>query len=169
MAREIALTRGMVAIVDDEDFERLSAFNWQAVEGRRGAFYASRCVAAWEGLGVRVRQMQRDVLDPEGRVPRTLIADHRDGNTLDCRKHNLRWATFEQSNRNRRVHLNNQSGFRGVFKDTQTGRWRAQIRAEGRRISGGRHETPEAAAAAYNALALKHHGADAQLNIIGNT
>ena len=34
MAREIPLTQGKVAIVDDEDFERLSRFKWYAVRQR---------------------------------------------------------------------------------------------------------------------------------------
>lgn len=164
MTKFIPLTRGMVALVDDEDFDRLSAFSWSAVKGRRESFYASRGVGVGEPLMVRTRQMQRDVLDPLGEVPSHILADHRNGDTLDCRKENLRWASFEESNRNRRILASNTSGYRGVWKNKT--RWRASIRAEGRLIQGGGYATPEEAAAAYNALALQYHGPDAKLNVV---
>ena len=41
LAREIPLTRGMVALVDPQDYDRLMQWKWQAVKGRN-TFYASR-------------------------------------------------------------------------------------------------------------------------------
>ena len=39
--KEIQLTQGQVALVDDADFERLNQFKWHAVKGRN-TFYAYR-------------------------------------------------------------------------------------------------------------------------------
>ena len=36
MSKEIELTKGYIAIVDDEDFPFLSRFSWQAVQSERG-------------------------------------------------------------------------------------------------------------------------------------
>lgn len=35
MTKEIQLTRGMVAIVDDDDFERANQFKWYATKGKK--------------------------------------------------------------------------------------------------------------------------------------
>lgn len=34
--REIELTKGLIAFVDDEDFERVNAFSWQGKVDKRG-------------------------------------------------------------------------------------------------------------------------------------
>jgi len=44
--REIPLTQGKVALVDDEDFEELSRYKWRAHKGDEGMFYAVR--TAWD-------------------------------------------------------------------------------------------------------------------------
>lgn len=43
--KNIWLTQGQVAIVDDEDYEKLSAYNWYAVKFK-GGFYARRSLSA---------------------------------------------------------------------------------------------------------------------------
>lgn len=167
---EISLTRGMVALVDDEDLGWLSAFFWQAVEGRNGAFYAARAVyvSRREG-GPRQfsRQMQRDVLERiAGAAPAGTKADHRNGNTLDNRRRNLRWATDSISNINRGLFRSNQSGYRGVTLDKRKGLYQARLKVNGQTYLGGWHRTAEAAALAYNRLALEHHREHARLNAV---
>lgn len=169
MAREISLTNGVVAVVDDQDYEWLNAFRWVPIAGRRGAVYAMRTakrIRADGTLGWTSRQMQRDVLDPDWTAPRSMLVDHIDGNTLDCRRSNLRWATYEESNRNRRIHLRNKSGYRGVYQRAPDQGFVAQVHADGRRRRSPVYATPEEAALAYNYLALKYHGKDAVLNVV---
>lgn len=108
--------------------------------------------------------MQREVLDPDWSQPRTMLVDHRNGDTLDNRRSNLRWVTFSQSNMNRRVRSDSISGYRGVVRRKGCVRWHAYIKVDGRRHYGGYHDTPEQAALAYNELALKFHGEFARLN-----
>jgi len=171
MTKRIALTRGMFALVDDEDFARLSAFKWRAVEGRCGCFYASRSIPTLRNgrKGQSSREMQRDVLDPDFKVSGRTKADHRNGDTLDNQRGNLRWATNVVNRLNSRIHGRNGSGYRGVHFVPKRGLYRAQLAIEGRRLCGGYHATAEAAAAAYNALALAHHGPEARLNPIPTT
>ncbi|MFL5287944.1 MAG: HNH endonuclease [Rhodopila sp.] len=169
--REIKLTNGMVAVVDDEDYERLAAFRWSATEGRRGDFYAVRMATVVGVDGSRksvCRQMQRDVLDLEMKMPGSIMADHRNHDTLDNRRSNLRWLTANESALNRRLYLNNRSGYRGVHFCQANGKYRAQIGVRRRRFTTGYFATAELAAAAYNRLALQHHGKHARLNVIPN-
>ena len=42
--KEIKLTRGYVAIIDDEDFERVSTIHWQCMPNRYGKIYAKGCL-----------------------------------------------------------------------------------------------------------------------------
>lgn len=165
MTKEIALTRGYVALVDDEDYERLSQFRWYPVKGRKGAIYASRTVSPDEGLGVRTRQMQRDVLDPKGVVPRTSLADHIDRQTLDNRRSNLRWASYSQSNINRsgQNKRGETSRFVGVHYCNTKKRFIASIRVPGRTIHR-QCQNEKDAARAYDVLAREYRGVDAALN-----
>lgn len=167
--REIVLTNGMVARVDAEDFERLKVFRWHPAKGRRGAYYARRFFDAVNADGTKrpcCREMQRDVLDPDMAAPRSLLVDHRDHDTLNNQKYNLRFLDHQKSMLNRRLPLNNTTGFRGVSFKKKKGDFQAQLMAHGVRYSTRHFATAEEAARAYNDLARIHHGEHAQLNII---
>lgn len=115
--KTIALTDGSVALVDDEDFERVSALRW----GRMGE-YARSTTRPQELLHRFVMQTH-------------LHVDHINGDGLDCRKTNLRAATRAQNLANRGAQANNTSGHKGVSWDSARGRWRASIKVQGRLMS----------------------------------
>jgi hypothetical protein len=80
--KEIPLTRGYVALVDDEDFERFGHLRWSAI-GEEPYIYARHYY--WPTPGKRKDIfLRREIMNRQkGRI-RT-----RNGNTLDCRKANL--------------------------------------------------------------------------------
>jgi len=84
--------------------------------------------------------------------------DHADGDPSNNKFSNLRPATRRQNNRNRRVHANNSTGFRGVMFEKSSGLFRARIGVNGRKISLGRFKTPEDASRAYESAARKYFG-----------
>jgi hypothetical protein len=86
-----------------------------------------------------------------GALP-TKALDHINGNSLDDRIVNLREATNAENCRNRGPQINNTSGYKGVHLNE--GKWRAKI---GNTVLG-RFNTPEEAAAVYQAAALQLHG-----------
>lgn len=89
---------------------------------------------------------------PKGEV------DHWNGIRDDDRWSNLRDAVDGQNAQNRAMNRNNTSGFMGVYFNPQTGKWRAQINAEGKRWRlGNNFRAPEAAHAAYLAAKEKLH------------
>lgn len=86
------------------------------------------------------------------------FVDHADGDGLNNRRYNIRIATPLENNRNIGPSKLNKSGFKGVSWYGQSGKWRAIISLNGKRISLGLHETKESAHAAYVEAAKKYHG-----------
>lgn len=97
-------------------------------------------------------------------VSEGLVVDHINRNTLDNRKSNLRAATTSQNLFNKKLYKSNTSGYKGVYLDN--GKWKAVVRVNGRKVSGGTFSSKEEAARKYNEMAIKHHGAFASLNDI---
>lgn len=88
--REIPLTQGKVALVDDEDYERLTRHKWYAVRAPH-TFYACRNLPSPQKGPVG---MHRAVLGLPPRVgPDGILADHWDGDGLNNQRSNLRQAT----------------------------------------------------------------------------
>jgi hypothetical protein len=93
----------------------------------------------------------------------TLEIGHRDRNTLNDKIENLRPATRSQHKANNTKYSVNTSGYKGVWWNSDTGRWRALIGVNGKSIYLGYFDTPEEAYAEYCAAAIKHHGEFARL------
>lgn len=89
--------------------------------------------------------------------------DHINGIRGDDRFSNLRLATRSQNcSSKRKFHRDNRYSFRGVKKNHK--RFSAVIRAAGKEYYLGIFDTPEEAARAYDAAAIKYLGDFAQLN-----
>jgi hypothetical protein len=151
--REVPLTRGMVALVDDEDYERVAGFGWFALTNGRVTY------AARKHAGSTV-YMHLDVVGASD----SRQVDHRDGNGLNNRRSNLRWATRAEQGRNRPCYRNNAAGLKGVQRVQESNRWRARITFEGRTHNLGCFGSPEDAAHAYDDKAREVFGDFARLN-----
>jgi hypothetical protein len=151
--RLIPLTQGQNAIVDVEDFERLSQWNWIALWNKTSKkFRATRTL--------RHMPMEHQILFPSEREE----IDHVNLNTLDNRRENLRRSTHKQNAMNRGRYANNTSGFKGVHWDKEKKRWRSKIYANNRLHYIGMFACKEKAARAYDEKAKKLHGEFAHLN-----
>jgi hypothetical protein len=159
--REIALTQGKVALVDDEDFVRVASFKWHAKRGMTGVWYAVRTIPSSTTKSGHTEQLlHRFLLD----VPGGVGIDHENRNGLDNQRHNLRIASKAQNAANRLPQRNSLSGFKGVTWDTADAKWRARIHIRGKSVSLGRFPTPEAAARAYDRAAREEWGEFARTN-----
>lgn len=157
--KEIPLTRGLHAIVDDEDYEWLNRHKWCALK-HKSTFYAVRGVGPRKNFSTVF--MHRDILNPSPGME----TDHRNGNGLDNRRCNLRECTRSQNNANQRSHRGSTSKFRGVSWCDHSKRWVAQLNHNGTRVLFKRFSTEQEAALAYNDAALKYFGEFARLNVI---
>lgn len=156
--REIPLTQGFVALVDDEDYEAAVRFRW-CVQVRDGGirYYARRRTRVWESFASTQITLHRWLTG----WPNT---DHINGDGLDNRRANLRPVTTIQNCANQRLAKNNTSGFKGVSWRKDNRRWMASIGVDGTRHYLGFFGTAEEAAAAYDAAALTAWGEFAALN-----
>jgi len=157
--RELELSKGYKAQVDDEDYERcLEGGKWNAsVSPKKNTVYAVR--TRWISSEKRYThdRLHRFILgvtDPKVEV------DHKDRNGLNCQRYNLRPATRSQSQRNKGNQINNTSGFKGVCWDKSKNAWKAYVS----RKHIGHFATAEEAAKAHDIAVLKLHGEFAVTN-----
>ena len=158
--REIPLTQGRVALVDNADYEWLSQYKWTWVDADSRKGYATHYYRT--GKRVSAISMHRLIMEP----PDGLQVDHINGDGLDNRRENLRLCTQGQNLRNQVGRQNRVSEWKGVVLHKPSGKWMAQIGIDRRKIYLGYYETPELAALAYNEAALKYHGDFARLNTV---
>lgn len=141
---EIPLTQGKVTVVDEADFKFLSQWKWRLNNG-----YAVRWTKKCEGFEPRRLIYMHRVISG---VTEDAMCDHWNGNELDNRRGNLRFATFVQNGGNRKISKNNQCGFKGVC--LHNGKYQASIRS----VYLGRFSTPQEAHQAYAEAAAKLFG-----------
>jgi len=156
--REIPLTQGKVAIVDDEDYQRVSEHKWCANKSRY-LFYATRS-AICNGKKITLL-MHRFILNLA--YGDKTIVDHINQDSLDNRKSNLRIATTWLNSYNCKMQRHNTSGYRGVTK-YKNNRWEAYIKVGGEQKHCGYYSTPVEAALAHDVASLLAFGNDAMIN-----
>lgn len=159
--REIVLSRGKVAWVDDVDFEWLNQWSW-TFHGR----YAYRKGRSSEGvLYKKSILMHRQILGVVDQS-RDVEVDHINHDKLDNRRSNLRVCGRSQNLANQRLSSKSKSGYKGVcFLEGCTERpWSAYVTTNKKRVYLGYFETKEEAAAVYNQAALQNFGEFALLN-----
>lgn len=156
--REVPISRGMVAVVDEQDYELVSGeMPWVALRGKNGNWYAyhSRRRGAERAL------MHRLIV---GALPGEYV-DHRNGDGLDNRRENLRRCTNAQNMWNVRCGRG-KSPYKGVSTHPHTvGRWRAYIVKGARQRHLGYFDTEIEAAMAYDVAAAEMFGEFAKLNL----
>lgn len=155
--KKILLTKGKFAIVDDEDVVLVSQYNW----------FASRC---WGGsdkyrAGTTINGkkvlMHRMLLGyPDSDI------DHKNGDALDNRRHNLRLCTGTQNQGNVSARSSSKSGYKGVYyRQRPNFCWEAQLQYRYHRYFLGIFETVEEAVTAYGLHAIAAFGEFARISV----
>lgn len=146
--KEISLTQGKVALVDDADHGWLSAQKWHAA--RRGRiFYAMRNEVI---RGKRTKVLMHRL------ITGFALTDHVDCDGLNNQRSNLRAATHSQNHHNVDMISSNSSGVKGIHWDACRCRWVAKIKVMGRTLHVGRFLDLDDAAIALRARRLEIFG-----------
>lgn len=153
--KKIPLSRGLEAIIDDDDYELLSKYSWSVGGGTRRYPYAITTIQKNKSL-----KMHRLIM----RAKKNQLIDHINHDTLDNRKENLRICTQSQNQANRKKHKKTSSKFKGVNFYKRVNAWRARIQINKKDINIGWFLLEREAAIAYNEVAKKHFGEFALLN-----
>lgn len=149
--KTIPLTQGLVALVDDEDYESVNAFNWFAA--RRGrVVYAARNLRKPDGTWTQ--QFIHQLLFSEAKS-----IDHRDGDGRNNQRENLRVATkMQNAQAFQRKKAGTSSSYRGVHWDTERRKWSVEIKLNRKKIFLGRFEDEVFAAKTYDCAAREYFG-----------
>jgi len=158
--KEIKLTQGKIALVDDNDFDHLNQWKWYAsFDKSANTFYASRTVHGETNKTIRMHRVIMKVDDG------SVLVDHADHNGLHNFRSNLRIATKGQNNSNVRAHKGGTSKYLGVSWNKQNSKWRTVIHKDGKQTRLGHFEQEKDAAVAYNLAATNLYGQFANLNV----
>jgi len=153
MAARISLPSGEFVIVDDADVHWLAKIKWH----RHPCGYAQGWMA---GKKILMHRLILGIVEK----PRSVMADHINGNKLDNRRSNLRTCSMQQNQQHRFRAVSN-SGYKGVHFHKATGRYQCYIKSPTRRnISLGYWPNAEDAARAYDRAAVLLFGKFAQTN-----
>lgn len=151
---KLKLNDGIITFIDDEDLEKASTYEWKAYWNPRGKCYY---VAANEnGLTIYLHRILMNAQHKQ-------VVDHKNRNTLDNQKENLRLTTQQKNSFNQRGKGSN-SGFKGVSYLKERGKFYASIMHNRKSIGLGRFGTAEEAARAYDDAAIRLFGEFALLN-----
>lgn len=159
----LPLSRGRVALVDDDVFAWASRFRW-CVLGVSGHHYVYRNLVTGK-RGCPKVYLHREIMG----AAETELVDHVDRNTFDNRRGNLRVCNHSgnAANSAKVSHHGGRptsSSFKGVTYRRSSGRWLAQIQKGDRYSYLGSFSSEEDAARAYDDAARLNFGEFARTN-----
>lgn len=140
-----------IAVVDNEDFEKVSAVKSWSINNYG---YAKRTI---EGKTV---YMHAFII---GKAPKGMNIDHINRNKLDNRRSNLRYLRYSDNHLNV-DRVNRMSGYVGVSWNERDKRWRARIKHQGKCVYDKGFKTALEAAIAYDSVVQQYHKDFASLN-----
>lgn len=127
---EIPLTRGKIAVIDEADLPIVQPFTWYATKEVRGVCYAN----TWRGVNEvpQTIRMHRLLMAAEAGQ----VVDHINGDGLDNRRENLRFADARRNQWNRRTWVET-SSYKGVRWYRRDQVWYALITTNGKKVHLG--------------------------------
>lgn len=162
--KKIKLTRNKFTLVDDEDFEYLNQWKWNA-HNRMDKFYAAR--GGYERLGfykyrTYTISMHREIMKAE----KGQEVDHINGDSLDNRIENLRITNRFGNAQNVSIYKTNTSGYKGVSFYKARNKWVAYIQHNKKLQHLGYFDTAKEAAQVYNSKAKELFGKYSKENLL---
>jgi hypothetical protein len=100
------------------------------------------------------------------KAPEGTLCDHINGNGLDNRRANIRFATNSQNSANRKIGVRNKSGYKGVHWSSRDNKWRVQFKVNKKTKYIGLFANSHEGALAYNRAMKNYFGEFARLNMV---
>lgn len=144
--KEIILTQGRIAFVDNKDYDWLMQWKWHAHYSRNACMARSH------------RELMHCVIMNMKGI------DHKDHNTLNNQRYNLRLSTPSQNGGNRRKHISKSSMYKGVSWYQPYYKWVSRVTHNHHTYLLGYFEDETQAALAYDTAARKLFGEFAHCN-----
>jgi hypothetical protein len=150
--KQIKLTKGKFAIIDDEYFEYLNKWKWHLSD--QG--YAIRTqhikigFKKYKNKHIRLHRLINN-------TPDDMFTDHINRDKLDCRKENLRSVTKSQNGINRSKQNNNHSGFKGICWNEHAKKWMVEIKVKPTKIYLGIYKNLEEAIEVRKEAERRYH------------
>ena len=155
--KQIELTQGKIALVDNNMFEELTQFKWCAINVNN-LWYAVRNI--YKNNKWTILRMHREIMNAQNGQE----IDHKNGNGLDNRHANLRFCTHSQNIQNQKVTKDGTSKYKGVSWHKQNKKWLAQIMLNDKQYYLGYFKSEIEAVKAYDKKAAEFFGEFARLN-----
>lgn len=153
---------GKFALVDNEDYDRVNQHQWWlgkfVSSGGSIYYYPLICIG---GKHVYLHQF---IMGVRG-------VDHKNGDTLNNTRNNLRLASASQNSANRRKQQtkngkSTSSQYKGVNWDRRRDKWVVTITSNGKTVNLGGFDSEIEAAQSYNEAALHYFGEFAKVNVM---
>lgn len=155
--KELPTSKGLFALVDDQDYDVLIKYKWYASLSNNKIYIRTNVGRT----KLYLHRVLLGLIDPE------ICADHIDGNPLNNQRSNLRPCNQKQNKQNRPACKNSKSKYLGVCPAVKEGKWRAYIRPDEEQKTKTFASEIEAALW-YNEMAKFYFGEFARLNVIEN-
>ena len=150
--KEIPLSQGQTALVDDADYPLLSEFKWcyrSERNGKQGYAVRHSKVYGRDRLVYLHRQLMQA---PPGFE--VVFANY---DRLDCRRENLKVVSKEEARRHHHVRSDSKSGVKGVRYNPESDSWSAYVYRSGHCYHVGTYYTQEQAVVAYESELKKEN------------
>ena len=155
--------KGYNVQIDDEDWDRVKGNTWyvdkDAIQKKRVYYFRSDVYNQGKKTHIFLHRVIMSCIKGDG-----ICVDHINHNTLDCRKSNLRLATYSQNGCNKPMMHYNTAGYKGVGWASRECKWRARITVDKKETHIGYFMDVVEAARAYDKMALELHGEFAYTN-----
>lgn len=150
MTKELNLTQGQIALVDDWRFDEFNQWQWCAwYDPHTKGWYARR--AEGKGKERKTILLHREVAN----TPQGMICDHVNHDTLDCQEHNLRNVTHSQNMMNKHFRLGRLQE-RCIHPERHG--YRVIVQRDYKKVFSQRFHTLEEAIIARDEALKKYHG-----------
>ncbi len=158
--KQILLSQGKYALVDDKNYDWLNQWKWTLSKGRH-TYYAKRNIKLPNGK-YQVILMHREILglkQGDGK-----LVDHKDNNGFNNKADNIRICNNTENHQNGKAHKDGTSIYKGVFWDKRTQKWAVCIQINSKPRWLGRHSSEIDAAKIYDKSARELFGKFAKCN-----